>query len=65
MNDAYCKKSRDMMFDVANCICYYGVEFTSALRKLYFHFLSNWMGYERDDSFLLDFEPNMKVRNSV
>ena len=28
------------------------------LRKLYFHFLSNWMGYDRGDSFLFDFEPN-------
>ena len=29
-----------------------------AQRKLYFHFLSHWMGYDRGDSFRLDFEPN-------
>ena len=29
-----------------------------ALRKLHFHFLSNWMGYDRDDSFPFDFESN-------
>ena len=29
-----------------------------ALRKLLFHFLSNWMGYDRGDSFPFDFEPN-------
>ena len=28
------------------------------LRKLYFHFLSNRMGYDRGDSCPLDFEPN-------
>ena len=28
------------------------------LRKLYLHFLSHWMGYDRDDSFPYDFEPN-------
>ena len=28
------------------------------LKKLYFHFLSNWMGYDRGDSFPFDFEPN-------
>ena len=28
------------------------------LRKLVFHFLSNWMGSDRRDSFPLDFEPN-------
>ena len=27
-----------------------------AMRKLYF--LSNWMGYDRNDSFPFDFEPN-------
>ena len=27
------------------------------LRKLYFHFLSHWMGYDRGDSFPFDFEP--------
>ena len=32
--------------------------FPSTLRKLYFHFLSNWMGYDRRDSFPFDFEPN-------
>ena len=30
----------------------------SILRKLNFHFLSNWMGYDRGGSFLFDFEPN-------
>ena len=29
-----------------------------ALRKLVFHFLSIWMGYNRSDSFSFDFEPN-------
>ena len=29
-----------------------------ALRKLVFYFLSNWMGYDRGDSFSFDFEPN-------
>ena len=29
-----------------------------SLRKLVFHFLSNWMGYDRGDSFPFDFEPN-------
>ena len=28
------------------------------LRKLYFHFLSDLMGYDSGDSFLFDFEPN-------
>ena len=28
------------------------------LRKLVFHFLSNWMGYDGGDSFHFDFEPN-------
>ena len=28
------------------------------LRKLVFHFLSNWMGSDRGDSFPFDFEPN-------
>ena len=28
------------------------------LRKLYFHFLLNRMGYDRGDSFPFDFEPN-------
>ena len=27
-------------------------------RKLYFYFLSHWMGYDCGDSFLFDFEPN-------
>ena len=27
-------------------------------QTLYFHFLSNWMGYGRGYSFLFDFEPN-------
>ena len=29
-----------------------------ALRKLCFHFLSQWIGYDRGDSFPFDFEPN-------
>ena len=29
------------------------------LRKLCFHFLSRWMGYDRGDSFPFDFEPNV------
>ena len=29
-----------------------------AMRKLYFQFLSHWMGYDHGDSFLLDSEPN-------
>ena len=29
-----------------------------ALKKLVFYFLSNWMGYDRGDSFPLEFEPN-------
>ena len=28
------------------------------LTKLYFHFLSYWMGYDRGDSFPFNFEPN-------
>ena len=31
---------------------------TATLRKLYFLFLSYWMGYDRSDSFPLDLEPN-------
>ena len=31
----------------------------STLRKLYFHFLSYWMGYDRGDGFPFDFEPNI------
>ena len=34
------------------------IRISSTLRKLAFHFLSNWMGYDRDDSFPFDFEPN-------
>ena len=30
----------------------------ATLRKLYFHFLSNWRGYGSGDSFPFDFEPN-------
>ena len=30
----------------------------SPLRKLNFHFLSHWMGYDRGDSFPFNFEPN-------
>ena len=30
----------------------------STLRKTFFHFLSNRMGYDRGDSFPFDFEPN-------
>ena len=32
--------------------------FQCSLRKLYFYFLSHWMGYDCGDSFLFDFEPN-------
>ena len=32
--------------------------FMAMLRKLYFHFLSHWMGYDRGGSFHFDFEPN-------
>ena len=32
--------------------------FSSALRILYFHFLSNQMGYDRGDSFPFDFQSN-------
>ena len=28
------------------------------LRKLYFYFLSHWIGYDRGDRFPFDFEPN-------
>ena len=38
-------------------------KFRFALRKLYFHFLSNWMGYDRGDSFSFDFEPNGSKSN--
>ena len=31
---------------------------THTLKELAFHFLSNWMGYDRGDSFPFDFEPN-------
>jgi len=36
--------------------CDIGPRERPALRKLYFH--SNWMGYDRGDSFPFDFEPN-------
>ena len=32
--------------------------FVITLRKLYFHFLSHWMGYDRGDGFPFNFEPN-------
>ena len=32
--------------------------FLQTLRKLCFHFLSHWMGYDRGGSFPFDFEPN-------
>ena len=35
----------------------------TTLRKLYFHFLSNWIEYDRGDSFPVDLEPNGKVQN--
>ena len=47
-----------------SCICFrcdYGntlVVVICTLRKLYFHFLSNWMGYDRGDGFPFDFVPN-------
>ena len=31
---------------------------TAALRKLYLHFFSHWMGYNRGDGFPFNFEPN-------
>ena len=31
---------------------------THTLRKLYFHVLSHWMGYDRGDNFPFNFEPN-------
>ena len=31
---------------------------TSTLRKLAFHFLSNWIEYDRGYGFPFDFEPN-------
>ena len=34
------------------------VNHLATLRKLYFQFLSHWMGYDRGDSIPLDFEPN-------
>ena len=41
------------------CVCTYVVhELGLALWKLCIHFFSNWMGYDRDDSFPFDFEPN-------
>ena len=32
--------------------------YSHTLRKIYFHFLSHGMGYDRGDSFPFDFEPN-------
>ena len=32
--------------------------YLNTMRKLVFHFLSHWMGYDRGDSFPFDFEPN-------
>ena len=32
--------------------------YSDTLRKLVFHFLSDWMGYDRGDSFPFNFEPN-------
>ena len=34
------------------------------LRKLYFHCLTHWMGYNRGDSFPFDFEPNGNIFGS-
>ena len=31
---------------------------STKLTKMYFHFLSNLLEYDRGDSFLLDYEPN-------
>ena len=40
-------------------ILFFNNQWTYTLRKLYFHFfLSHWMGYDRGDSCLFDFEPN-------
>ena len=37
----------------------------TALRKLYFQFLSHWMGYDRGDSFPFDFKPNGNLFGSL
>ena len=61
-NDCLKLKSNDLI-----TYCEHSLAFLSALirvsnnntlRKLYFHFLSYWTGYDRDDSFPFDFEPN-------
>ena len=38
--------------------CHQAATTFHAQRKLYFHFLSHWMGYDRGDSFSSDFKPN-------
>ena len=38
-----------------------GEELTYTLRKLYFHFLSYWMGYDRGYSFHFDFLNQMEI----
>ena len=46
---------------VLKCVALLGSQWLSVsfpLRKLYFHFLSHWMGYDRGDSFSFDFKPN-------
>ena len=45
-----------MCFFIVNLCADKKIHFT--LRKLCFQFLSNLMGYDRDDGFPLDFEPN-------
>ena len=37
---------------------FFGKNSSFTLRKLVSHFLSNWMEYDRGDSFLFNFEPN-------
>ena len=65
--ESYEKKCRYLRFfqDIGSWTASYQdravpVHFKShvTLRKLYFHFLSHWMGCDRGDSFPFDFEPN-------
>jgi len=50
------KKYSSNLYAIFSSKPYWHVQIT--LRKLVFLFLSNWMGYDRGDSFPLDFEPN-------
>ena len=40
------------------CVLIRIIHIYCTVRKLVFHFLANWMGYGRGDSFPLDFKPN-------